>query len=171
MKHYIIRILVCFLFLSSACKKEDSPSQSSANIMQAKIDGRYFENKACFGCAEGGDGIGVEYDDSGYLSITGFDRSYGNLGFIAKGVLAPGDYPLYHINGSYARVNIYEGNKVYFTSTVNSGTLHITKIDFKRKILSGTFEFTAEQDINPSNVKKVTNGVIDVTFQQRILIK
>ena len=159
------------MFLSSTCKKDDSPSQKGANIITAKIDGRDFKNKSCIGCAAGGDGIGVEYDDSGYLAIGGYNPGFANIGFVVLGVFAPGDYPLYSLNGNSANVYISEGFKTYYTSAQSNGTLHITKLDLEKKILSGTFEFTAEEQDNPSNTIKVTNGVIDVTFQVRILNK
>ena len=160
------------MFLSTTCKKDDSPSQKGANIMTAKIDGTAFKNKSCFGCYNGS-GIGVEYDDSGYFAVTAEQLRFATIGFVVKGALAPGDYPLYSINGNYAQVNMYKENgfKTYYTSTQRNGTLHITKLDFEKKILSGTFEFTAEEQDNPSNTIKVTNGVVDVTFQVRILNK
>ena len=159
------------MFLSSTCKKEDSPSQKGANIMTAKIDGRFWEKKSCFGCGGGGDGLGVEYDDSGYLAVGGYARGYANIGFVAHGVLAPGDYPLYSITGNYAQVHLYENSKTYYTTAQSNGTLHITKLDFEKKILSGTFEFTAEEQDNPSNTIRVTNGILDITFQLGILNK
>lgn len=69
-----------FILFAASCKKEGElpeASQSGANIMAAKINGKKWEKKACWSCIGGGSGLRVNYYDDNYFGISGQNRESG----------------------------------------------------------------------------------------------
>lgn len=162
-------ILFVFLVLFSSfnCKKDDlpKPTQTGANIMAAKVNGKTWEKKACWSCTGGGDGLIVDYDDRAFFAVTGEDPDQGLIIALAiTSLKSTGTYQLTSKNLNFARLFKSNEGKYYFTSINNTGTVTITKLDLTKKIISGTFELTAEDENNPANTIRVTGGRFDVTF-------
>ena len=161
--------MVFFLFISSACKKDDSPSQTGSNSMSAKVDGKSWSRKPCWECIGGGKGLRIDYDDRDYFALQGQDPDFGmTIEFAIYSMPGVGTYQL---NSTYSLSNkninvalLFKNNKEYTTTEQSTGVINITKVDLLKKIVSGTFTFTAEEEGNPANTIQVTDGRFDVTF-------
>jgi len=58
------------------------------------------------------------------------------------------------------------GKYVYYTTNANhKGKVKITKLDIDKKIVAGTFEFTAEDYNNSNQTVKLTKGRFDLNFK------
>ena len=162
-------LLFIFLLAISGCKK-DKVTQTGANTMSAKVNGKAWEQKPCSGCLGGGDGLQVDYSDRDFFFIEGEQHDQGILitvvivGLKNTGTFKLGDKQtdiyadVYLTNSANTNLNYYK------TSATKGGTAVITKLDLKKKIISGTFEFTATDQNNVSNTIQVTDGKFDVTF-------
>lgn len=160
-------LLFLILLTSSSCKKDALPkaTQTGANIMAAKVNGQVWEKKACWSCTGGGDGLIVNYEDRDFFAVTGQDPDQGlTIALAISSLKNIGVYQLSSRSLSFARVFKKDGGKYYYTSATNTGQVTITKLDLTNKIASGTFEFTAEDENNPANTIRVTDGRFDVTF-------
>jgi len=160
---------LCFLLVAS-CKKEDDlpkPNQTGANIMAAKIDGQLWQKKACFSCIAGGSALRINYDNRILFAITGEDIKTYAIAIIIKELKNPGIFILGNGKESNTASNyavVYTATTNFYTSNINTGTITITKLDTVNKIISGTFEFTAENEKDPSNIMKITEGRLDVKY-------
>jgi hypothetical protein len=76
-----------------------------------------------------------------------------------------GNYKLSSQNTNYGRIFQSIPDINYYTSSTKNGIVTITKLDLNNKIISGTFEFTAEDEKNPANTIKVTDGWFDISYQ------
>jgi hypothetical protein len=170
MKHDNILILVCFLFLFSACKKNEPYSPMGANVMLAKVDGKSWSRKPCWECFGGGRGMRVSYEDRDFFVLEGQDPDRGmSIELVIYSMPGVGVYPL---NTNYSRDNnnvnrasVYDSKLgIYTTSSKNTGEINITTVDLKKKIISGTFTFTAGEERDLDNTIKVTNGFFDIAF-------
>ncbi len=66
---------------------------------------------------------------------------------------------------SFGELKDYKNNKFYITSEAYTGTVAITKLDNTNKIISGTFEFKATGNSDPSDIINVTDGWFDITYK------
>ena len=76
-----ILLLMPFLsmLLAASCKKDDLPkaTQTGANTMAAKVNGKVWQKKACVSCTGGGTGLIVTYEDRNFFAVTGEDHDFG----------------------------------------------------------------------------------------------
>ncbi len=158
------------ILIAFSCKKGDQlpkPTQTGADMMAAKINGKVWQKKACFSCIGGGSGLSVNYDNTYFFGVTGQNNDQKiTVSIVIPELKATGSYELNSkipIN-SYARVNDSNQNILFYTSNASKGTVIITKLDTNNKIISGTFEFTAEDESNPNNIIRVTEGRFDVKY-------
>lgn len=102
MKTYLkifLTIPLLFILLAASCKKEDElpeASQSGADIMAAKINGKKWEKKACWSCIGGGSGLSTSYSEN-YLNMTGEQNDNNNnivIDLLIANVTKPGEYLL-----------------------------------------------------------------------------
>ena len=160
----LLALIICSLSL--ACKKDKlpQPTQTGANTMYAKINGQPWDSKPCWSCIAGGSGLSVSYDDRVYFGITGQNNDqHIVIGIYVNNLVKTGTYELSTNNSDYAILNSASSN---FVTTVNhKGIITVNKIDLNNKIISGTFEFTAEDKENPENTIKVTDGWFDVKYR------
>ena len=165
LKTLLLALLVCSL--SMACKKDkkDQPTQIGANKMYAKVNGTPWQSKPCWGCISGGGGLDVSFNGN-YFAVTGENNDQNIIiGLYLKNVTNSGYYELTSKNFNRGTLDNYN-SKVYFTTTLDSkGSITITKLDLANKIISGTFEFNAEDNENTTNSVKVTDGWFDITYQ------
>jgi len=162
----ILTIIACLI----SCKKDSTkPTQKGANKMAANINGVRWEKKACFSCIAGGEALDVNYDDRTFFGISGenLDSQY-TITIIIENLKNPGEFVLGNGKGSNTASNyaiVYPKTGKYYTSSNTIGKVTITKLDPSSKIITGTFEFTAENENNPSDVLTIKNGWFDVTYE------
>jgi hypothetical protein len=170
MKAFFMLFVSLSLFTSFSCKKDDLPkaTQTGANIIAAKVNGKVWEKKACWSCIGGGTGLRVNYDDRNFFGISGEQKDENKdivITLVIPNLKSIGAYPLSGEGKNQGFLSNYSNGSIkYATSGNNNGTITITKLDLANKIISGTFEFTAEDENNPANTIKVTDGRFDVTF-------
>ncbi|RYE25021.1 MAG: hypothetical protein EOP45_05220 [Sphingobacteriaceae bacterium] len=157
-----------FILLAISCKKDGLPkaTQSGENTMAANVDGKPWQMKACVSCTGGGTGLIVTYEDRNFFAVTGEDHNFGlQIAIAIKSLKNVGIYNLSSRNLDFAR--LYKNNSAgyYYTTTKNVGQVTITKLDLTNQIISGTFDLTAEDESNPANTIKVTDGRFDVKFR------
>ncbi|RYE16771.1 MAG: hypothetical protein EOP42_33395 [Sphingobacteriaceae bacterium] len=134
--------------------------------MAAKVNGKAWQKKACTSCIGGGSALKVNYDDRDFFVVTGQDHDFGlDIAIVITSLKRTGTYTLSSRNLDYARLYKESDAKYYYTSTKNTGQVTITKLDLVNKIISGTFNLTAEDENNPVNTLKVTDGRFDVKYQ------
>ena len=168
LKAVLLALLICSLSL--ACKKVSmppKPTQTGANTMYAKVNEQLWEKKACLTCVGGGSGLSRNYEDNGDFYITGEDPNMRtSIGLVIRNFKTIGVYDLSTINLNYAQFNKYSPkSQRFYTSNKSKGSVTITKLGLTNKIISGTFEFTAEDENNSANTVKVTDGWFDITYQ------
>ena len=164
LKTLLLALFICSLSL--ACKKDKmpKPTQTGANTMYAKINGQPWEKKACWSCIGGG--LEVGYDDRTLFVAVGQNKDQNiNVSLIVKELKSVGLHELSNQSINYARIYNFNEETRYFTTNNNKGSVTITKLDLTNKIISGTFEFTAEDENNSANTVKVTDGWFDITYQ------
>lgn len=87
------------------------------------------------------------------------------VGDLLRNVKTTGTYELSTKNLNFAELYKYNLNSFFSTTTSSKGTGTITKLDLANNIISGTFQFTAEDNENPQNTVNVTDGWFDITYQ------
>ena len=165
LKTLLLALLVCSL--SMACKKDkkDQPTQTGANKMYAKVNGVPWQNKACWSCISGGGALDAVYEDGTlkFFVVGENNDQKVRVGIIIKELKTIGSYQLLTRDLNFAY--IFKNNIRHYTNINSLGTVTITKIDLTNKIISGTFEFTAEEENNPANTIKVTDGWFDIVYK------
>ncbi|RYY30344.1 MAG: hypothetical protein EOP41_00820 [Sphingobacteriaceae bacterium] len=166
-----IKILIVlpflFLLLITSCEKEGLPkaTQTGANTMSCKVNGKVWQKKACVSCLGGGSALSLNYDDRDFFGISGQNRDQNiTITLIINSLKKTRIYSSSTNGNNQAYLNNYNNGTYYSTSQSNKGTITVTKLDLNNKIISGTFEFTAEDENNPNNTIKVTDGRFDVKY-------
>lgn len=167
------------LVVLNSCKQEiktlPEPTQTGANTFGAKVNGENFGplgssllTKTTLEATHG-------FDSSIIIHARNFSRSpiEFEMEIYLKNVNAPGTYSLNQEteiapgqSASYAyyvRRNINITDE-WITSNNATGTVQVTKIDWVNRIVSGTFEFTANAKRGSGSIT-VTEGRFDVKFQ------
>ena len=169
LKAVLLALLILSLNLS--CKKDSmppKPTQTGANTMYAKVNGKPWQKKACWSCISGGGALDAVYED-GTLKFFVTGQNNDQKIVISVGVKelkSIGTYPLSNKDLNFGYITTE--NFRYFTSNNSLGIIKITKIDLANKIISGTFEFTAEDENNSANTIKVTDGWFDIVYETYI---
>ncbi len=157
--------------LSLACKKEkekqNQPTQTGANTIYAKINGTPWQKKTCWSCIGGGSGLIVSYDNRTNFSVKGQNNDQKiSLSIFLRSLSAIGIYELSSSDlNSADLINTTSSDNRLTTTKISKGIVTITKLDLVNKIISGTFEFIAQVENNPSNTIKVTDGWFDITYR------
>lgn len=176
MKRILIALLPLMALIS--CKKgiDELPpvSQTGANTFGAKVNGNLWAPQG-FGPIPANDIL--EARMSGHdivINARNFASSPNETEFQLTifNVTAPGVYPfntdVVHPNGAasygyYVKRNMTPQDE-WITSSTNTGSVTITKIDDVNRIVAGTFQFNAGSLYN-SGVLVVTEGRFDVKIQ------
>ena len=164
LKTVLLALLICSLSL--ACKKDKmpKPTQTGANTIYAKVNGQPWQHKGCISCSEA---FQVSYDDRINFGVSGrnYDQKIG-ITTVLRNLKATGTYELSSTDLDFGDlVNTTLTYNRFTTTKINKGSVTITKLDLDNKIISGTFEFTAEDKENPENTVKVTDGWFDGKYR------
>ena len=140
------------------------PTQTGANTINAKVNGTPWQHKFCWSCKR----IDAVYED-GTLQFFVTGRNWDQNIVISvniKELKSLGTYQLSNQGLNYGYISTE--NSRFYTSNNSLGVVTITKIDLANKIISGTFEFSAEDEYNPANTIKVTDGWFDIVYETYI---
>lgn len=110
--------------------------------------------------------LDANYDDRSFFGVSGYNNERKlSVTLIIQSLKKVGTYPLKK-DSNVAEVNDFnfKDSKKFITSSNNAGEIKISKVDLANKIISGTFNFIAEDAKNPSNTITVTDGRFDVKF-------
>jgi len=179
MKNILLLAAAALIGLSS-CKKEidtlPEPTQTGANSFGAKVNG---EN---WGPLKGGIlptlpilEARFSADSSVFINARNFSRTprESEMEIYIKNLRGPGTYELNQATATYPghsasyaffvkrNVNVEDE---WITGPSATGQVHITKIDWEDRILSGTFSFTANATYGSAPII-VTEGRFDVKVQ------
>lgn len=166
----VSNVLLAFaiLFLLSTCKKDDLPkaTQTGENTMSCKVNGQVWQKKACSSCFGGGSALSINYDDRDFFGVSGENNDQKiTITLIINSLKTPRIFTSSTKGNNQAYLNSYKNGTIHYsTSKLNTGTVTVTKIDLTNKIISGTFEFTAEDESNTNNIIKVTDGRFDIKY-------
>lgn len=162
------KIMVYALLLTtllSGCSKLPRETRSGKNTFGCKIDGKVF--KPC-------ESSGLFTTDPLYGGVTTNPTAYAgvgahcyehwprrDVGITINNFRGVGEYKIsgYDVRGTY------QENYIWFDSNpAGSGKVIITKDDRQNRILSGTFEFTAQSSNNPNETVTITDGRFDINY-------
>ena len=177
MKNIIIGcISLCFLV---ACQKdvEELPpaTQTGANTFGAKVDGKLWVPQG-FGPFPANDILEARFSGANAIIINArnFSSSPTETEFeiLITGVNDLGTYllnnnvtlPASSSYGYFVKRTLTPENE-WITSSSNSGSVTITKLDMANRIVSGTFQFTALNLYNTPQPISVTEGRFDLKLQ------
>ena len=175
MKKLLITILPFYFLAFNACSNDDKPenpvdalppiTQTGENTFACLINGKPFfsssGSRASYAPADGAYTLSISgwrNDDIGLRSIL--------LSCLdIKGGVKEGTFPLTtRMSGGYSAKYLIGGSRILDarTSDETPGVLKITRFDLQEFIVSGTFEFTVEDD--EGNVYEITDGRFDLKF-------
>jgi len=174
MKKLLITLLPLYLLAINACSNDDKPenpvdalppiTQTGENTFACLINGKPFfsssDRRASYTFADGAYTFGVSgsrYDEIGLrtVSVQGIDVEQ----------LSEGVYKLQsEKSGNFSGLYGIDGGLLLDVGTTDEdpGLLTITRFDLDEFIVSGTFEFTVEDD--EGNVYEITDGRFDLKF-------
>jgi len=175
MKKLLIIFLPFYFLAINACSNDDKPenpvdalppiTQTGENTFACLVNGKPFfssrERRAFYTFADGAYTLGISgsrTDDIGLRSVNLVALD------IVEGV-TEGSFPLTTraSNGYSARYTVGGGIDLDVGTTDEApGVLNITRFDLQEFIVSGTFEFTVEDD--EGNVYEITDGRFDLKF-------
>lgn len=175
MKNFLTACLSLFLLASCNKKVDELPpaTQTGANTFGAKIDGEFWVPKT-FGPINANSILEVRIlaAQDYYIHARNFASSpvETEFEFFLKGVTAPGTYLLNTTVGypsSAASYGYYIKRKLtplneWITSSTQTGSVTITKVDLVTRIIAGTFQFTAADIADPTKQITVTEGRFDL---------
>ncbi len=179
MKKLLFFASITFLFFSS-CKKEikslPEETQSGSGTFGAKVNGENWGPLKA-GIMPTAPILEARFagDNSVFINARNFSRTpvETEMEIYLKNVTAPGTYPL---NQNTAATPSQSASYAYYikrnlniedewiTSSVATGQVVVTKIDIPARIISGTFQFTANARFGSAPVT-VTEGRFDVKIQ------
>ena len=178
MKKWVAFAGIALLALAG-CKQQietlPEPTQTGANTFGAKVNGENFGPLGGSFITKPTLEARATADSSFFINARNFSRMpvEFEMELYVKNVTAPGTYQLNQNteiapgqSASYAyyvRRNVNVTDE-WITNASTGGTVQVTKIDWANRIISGTFEFTANARYGSSPVT-VTEGRFDMRFQ------
>ena len=173
MKKLILIILIGFCFLSCQKEKLTKETQTGANTLSCKINGKIYTAKTDLFSPKFTGGFHTNNligsgELSLFASIGSYDSSSQQFDLRMK-------FPKINHLGIYSldQSNFFEISKLpytidgkpYTTIVSNNGTLNITFIDYSKRIISGTFSFTAINTKDNSDKLVISEGRFDIQTQ------
>lgn len=172
-------LLLCLpLLLLMSCKKEVTElppaTQTGANTFGAKVNGNFWIPQG-FGPAPASNLLeAIRLGPNFYIRARNFASSPNETEFeiFIKDLTGPGTYQLNTTMGARstgASYGYYEKRNFtpiseWLTSATYSGSVTITLMDVTNNILSGTFQFTAEDVFGTGATITVSEGRFDVRY-------
>ncbi len=165
--------LIAFAVVLSSCSGEDGGGggggSAAAGTIKAKVGGSNFKSMTMATTA-----MKVAVAGAYTITIQGSDANGKSINLIMHGVaLQTGTYDIGGNNqiaiiGSYTELNINNpmASKTYtapFEGGAVAGSISITEITDTKIV--GTFNFTAKNQDDQSDVKEVKSGAFNVNFQ------
>lgn len=137
------------------------PTESGKNTFGCKINGEKFipEKKELF---SGPPVYGYFGADSSFYLVG--DVKPHTISLRIKKITKTGDYILSDkLNRSYY-INYKTFSVYYLINQQNTGRISISRVDYSKRIVSGTFEFEAFNEKDPTDIVKITKGRFDIDF-------
>jgi hypothetical protein len=175
MKKILPVCLAIFLFVS--CKKEVAElppaTQTGAQTFGAKVNGVNWIPRG-FGPIPAHDILELRLLANTDMYINAMDISSSptetEFEISVKGITGPGTYllnvntgyPSSTANYAYYVKRILTPKEEWMTTSVQTGSVTITKFDLTNKIISGTFQFNMSDIYDPSRTISVTDGRFDL---------
>lgn len=182
MKNTPLKLIAICIFLMTCCKNDDDNNNPIDQLPPATMTGAQT-----IGCLVNGE----PFTDSGimnnfyqfvdgeyYLAVnwdmnTQNDTHFGQIGFYKTEILEGETYVL-NISSHLADNSTEGGAATYATNNVDLsgqyetnanyiGTIHFTRFDTENFIMSGTFEFQAQEIISGKTIS-ITDGRFDLKF-------
>ena len=150
-------------------------TQIGANTFGAKVDGKFWVPQG-FGPFPANDILIARMTGTTHLQINAknFASSPNETEFeiLVTGITGPGTYQLNNnvslpastSYGYYVKRNFTPENE-WLTSSTNTGSVTITRLDIAARIVSGTFQFNAMNIYNTPQLLTVTEGRFDLKLQ------
>jgi hypothetical protein len=178
-KILLLLLIIVFNSCSSDNSSEDNPKDpavpTSKFAMTAKVDGKLWEMNNPFNSNAATKPLFTYYPETEYIQLQG--RNGGTFGIdeisllIKRSDLKVGSYPITLSTNDASKTEI----GMAFNSKANiqypiEGTLSVTSIDLKAKVVAGTFSFNCVEDyskpISASNpvTTKVTEGTFNYKY-------
>lgn len=183
----LVTFLYCLLLLIGCNEPLPRPTKKGKDTFGCIIDGKRW-------IPEGGEFLSsikplVAWYDGNILRVeanTANKKNDTSIFLYLEKVSGTGEYPInfttnvppfgtsytnhgiyYHIDNTYLDpiTNSYGRFTFYATNAKYPGKVKITRLDTSSKIVSGTFEFTAEDRDNPRQTVKITSGRFDTHWQ------
>lgn len=157
-KQFILLLLFVPLFINLKCRKDDTPQ---GYHFQCKLDGiLYIPDGFCANCLQ----ATILYDT---VLMLGANRNIETLGIGIndKEGIRPIQYQLNHIigrRGDYK--NSFTTDDRFFTDSLRTGQLIITRLDKTKKEIEGTFYFKAYNIVQNKTVN-ITEGKFRLSYK------
>lgn len=176
MKKTVVFSLLSILLFS--CKKEvkelPPATQTGANTFGLRMNGEMWVPQGFAGLPDNDKLVTRLLGNVLVITAQNFSSSPTETEFEIRifGVNGTGTYPL-NTNTSYPSGPTSYGYHVkrrltpldeWITSAAQTGSVNITKFDTTAQIVSGTFQFYAENRSNPAQTIAVTEGRFDVRY-------
>ena len=114
--------------------------------MYAKVNWQPWQPKGCIvGCSQL---FLLSYDQIKFSLTGGNNGQKIYIDIYLSNLESTGTYELSSLGSNYAYLYNNTENVRYYTTSNSGGSTNITKLDRTNKIISGTFEFTAEDEDN-----------------------
>jgi len=168
-------LLSLFIF---ACKKEVTElppaTQTGANTFGLKLNGEMWVPRGFAGLPDNDKLVARLLGNVLIITAQNFESSPTETEFEIRlfGVTGTGTYSL-NTNTNYPGGPTSYGYHVkrrltpldeWITSATQTGSVNITRFDTTAQIVSGTFQFNAQNTTNPSQTIAVTEGRFDVRY-------
>lgn len=171
-------IISTFVLFHLSCKKEvkDLPpaTQHGANTFGLKLNGEMWVPKGFAGIPDSdllkarllGNTVIINAQNfSGSPTETEFELHLVNVTGTGTFLLNTDfTYPNALINYAYHVKRRLTPLDEWVTSAAQTGSVTLTRFDTTARIISGTFQFNAENDLNPAQTISVTEGRFDVRY-------
>ena len=160
--------LLILLAVQTSCKKESltKETQTGANTFSCKINGKVFIPCNDFDLFVTTTPLYVHYDNNFTRVFIGAQCNkevpYRRIYIDLDNFHGVGEYLLSDVNNSCIYLESDPIDKYYKSQLTKTGKVTITKDDRTNSILSGTFEFTAADKTNPSDMVTVSSGRFDI---------
>lgn len=176
MKNLFIAALLLISF--SSCKKDvdelPPATQTGANTFGAKLNGSFWVPQG-FGVVPTAPLLEARFQGNNTVLINArnFSSSPTETEFeiYLVNITAPGVFllnqntakvPNASASYGYYEVRRFRPEEEYFTNSTHTGSVTVTRYDVTNRIISGTFEFTAQDKTDPSKTITVTEGRFDL---------
>lgn len=176
MKKTIIACLAVLLFFS--CKKDvkelPAPTQTGANTFGLKLNGTMWVPKGFAGIPDDNLLKARLLGDVLIITAQNFSSSPTETQFDIhiKGITGPGTFSLNTNTGYPNDLTTYAYHvkrrltplEEWITSAAQTGSVTVSKLDTSAHIVSGTFQFNAENMTDASKTISVTEGRFDLKY-------